>query len=222
MGECYHQSMRIKHPIEVQRLGSHPFLVKLRTIGYWVPERVTFAHPGYPASTPTQRGGASHPAGPGKRIPHGKKSKYQTIYHPVEWVCINPMNGRCSNPFPTPNEERSPQRLSPRNIHTSIGELARNYVPPWISVFKTDHGLDGLEKKSTQIFRCSKTPSTSPQPSLPGYPPRRRPPGASWVPAAASASQSASTTRRWAPCGGSLPGTRSIAGETKKGMGQHL
>ena len=43
-------------------LGSHPFLVKLRTIGYWVPERVTFAHPGYPASTPTQRGGASHPA----------------------------------------------------------------------------------------------------------------------------------------------------------------
>ena len=43
-------------------LGSHPFLVKLRTIGYWVPERVTFAHPGYPASTPTQRGAASHPA----------------------------------------------------------------------------------------------------------------------------------------------------------------
>ena len=111
------------------------------------------------------------------------------------------------------------QRLSPRNIHTSIGELARNYVPPWISVFKTDHGLDGLEKKSTQIFRCSKTPSTSPQPSLPGYPPRRRPPGASWVPAAASASQSASTTRRWARCGGSLPGNQVHRWENKKGDG---
>jgi hypothetical protein len=74
------------------------------------------------------------------------------------------MKGRCSNPFPTPNEERSPQRLSPRNIHTSIGELARNYVPPWISVFKTDHGLDGLEKNQLKF-------SDVPKPHLPALSP---------------------------------------------------